>query len=360
MKARYRRGFTLIELLVVIAIIAVLIALLLPAVQAAREAARRAQCVNNLKQLGLAVHNYLSQQNSFPPLIAPFANLNGPTAATGAWPLSWAVAILPNLEQTQIFNIANYSFGAQDVQNNTLSQTKVNALLCPSESLRNGPWLTPWTNYAACFGGPASIQSWSGVFVPMVAGNNSSYLMPANLTTSNCGTFGTEGLSDGTSNTAMFSEKLMGINSTAVITPGMPNAKRVCFLVSGITVVPDTGGVVQALAFYQACRGVSAATPSSGSNQWTGACWNGSHWGTLRFNAYDHVNTPNGLTCQDNGAQSPGDATDALTATSNHPGGVDVGMADGSVRFIKDSIAANIWWALASRSGSEVISSDSY
>src|SRR5271168_1332900 len=99
------RGFTLIELLVVIAIIAVLIALLLPAVQAAREAARRAQCVNNLKQLGLAVHNYLSQQNSFPPLIAPFANVNGPSAATGAWPLSWAVAILPNLEQTQLFNI---------------------------------------------------------------------------------------------------------------------------------------------------------------------------------------------------------------------------------------------------------------
>src|SRR5580692_7256694 len=100
MRLKPSRGFTLIELLVVIAIIAVLIALLLPAVQAAREAARRAQCTNNLKQLGLSVHNYISTNNCFPPLMSSF-NLAGgtPTTISGAWPLGWAVALLPNMEQ---------------------------------------------------------------------------------------------------------------------------------------------------------------------------------------------------------------------------------------------------------------------
>ena len=98
---RLRRGFTLIELLVVIAIIAVLIALLLPAVQAAREAARRAQCVNNLKQLGLGVQNYLSTNDSFPPLFANFGlNGNQPAVTGGPWPLGWAVALTPFIELT--------------------------------------------------------------------------------------------------------------------------------------------------------------------------------------------------------------------------------------------------------------------
>src|ERR1700689_3340366 len=117
-----RQGFTLIELLVVIAIIAVLIALLLPAVQAAREAARRAQCTNNLKQLGLAVHNYISTNNCFPPLMASF-NTTGSflLTANGQWPLSWAVALLPNLEQQSLFNSANYLYGSSDSQNTTLT-----------------------------------------------------------------------------------------------------------------------------------------------------------------------------------------------------------------------------------------------
>src|SRR4051794_1301589 len=113
-RPNYRRGgFTLIELLVVIAIIAVLIALLLPAVQAAREAARRAQCVNNLKQLGLGVQNYLSTNDAFPPLLGNFGlNGNQPASTGGPWVLGWAVALLPYIEQQQLFNSANYSFGA--------------------------------------------------------------------------------------------------------------------------------------------------------------------------------------------------------------------------------------------------------
>src|SRR3954447_12785242 len=125
MQARGRRGFTLIELLVVIAIIAVLIALLLPAVQAAREAARRAQCINNLKQMGLGVHNYLSANNVFPPImgnwnIPPTPATTTPFAGSGTWPLGWACAILPNMEQSQLYNALNYSNGTQDAPNTTV------------------------------------------------------------------------------------------------------------------------------------------------------------------------------------------------------------------------------------------------
>ena len=115
---RKRRAFTLIELLVVIAIIAVLIALLLPAVQAAREAAQRAQCVNNLKQLGLAAQNYVSSNNVFPPQTSwptMAANITGNTVGF-AWGFNWYYAIFPQLEQQQIFNAVNFSLSPDGLQ----------------------------------------------------------------------------------------------------------------------------------------------------------------------------------------------------------------------------------------------------
>ena len=124
---------------------------------------------------------------------------------------------------------------------------------------------------------------------------------------------------------------------------------------------PDAGGGALATSFYQACKGVAGGTASTGgSDQWNGACWNGTHFATLRFNAYTHMNTPNGLSCQDGGGQSPGDVTDAVTATSNHSGGVNVGMCDGSVRFIKDSVSNVTWWALGSRNLGEVVDNTTY
>jgi len=357
--ARIRRGFTLIELLVVIAIIAVLIALLLPAVQAAREAARRAQCVNNLKQLGLAVHNYLSVNNSFPPLMANFANpgFGSPLTPTGEWPLGWAVALLPNMEQQALFNAANYSFGASNgVHQNTLSATKLNALICPSESITIGPWLaSSWANYAANFGGPASLSAWSGPIVPM---SNSTQGTCACYANGNIGTIGTQSITDGTSNTAMFSEKLVGIGGNPSLSARSANAKRVIWPVA-VTVNPDSGGGAQAAQMYQLCRGI-AGTATTTDTVWSGAVWDGSHSGTLRFNAYDHVNTPNGFTCQDQGAQAPGDVTDALTAQSNHSGGVNCCFGDGSVKFIKDSITYTVWWGIGSRNQGEVIDASSY
>ena len=140
-RARWRRGFTLIELLVVIAIIAVLIALLLPAVQSAREAARRVQCVNNLKQIGLAIHNYISANDcvpagGFPAWVqeSQYYIYNGD--------FSVHFRLLPFLEQQNLANAANYSFAVfnssvGDVINSTVQATRLNAFLCPSDTPPN-------------------------------------------------------------------------------------------------------------------------------------------------------------------------------------------------------------------------------
>jgi len=147
--SRSRRGFTLIELLVVIAIIAVLIALLLPAVQSAREAARRIQCVNNMKQLGLAMHNYHSAENSFPSGI--LFNSSNPAATgcsrpdfgEGCQSTSWYCLVFPFLEQANMGNAFNYTVGTEGpgspvpiglMINSTVYETRVSSMVCPSDT----------------------------------------------------------------------------------------------------------------------------------------------------------------------------------------------------------------------------------
>ena len=135
-----RKGFTLIELLVVIAIIAVLIALLLPAVQAAREAARRAQCTNNLKQLGLAIHNYHSSNNVLPASTM----FGGPSVGTWSYCASWAVVLLPNLEQSPLYSAINFSYDMSQLANTTVSYSAIAAFLCPSDSQKIRPAAAVW------------------------------------------------------------------------------------------------------------------------------------------------------------------------------------------------------------------------
>jgi prepilin-type N-terminal cleavage/methylation domain-containing protein len=174
-RLRSRCAFTLIELLVVIAIIAVLIALLLPAVQSAREAARRAQCINNLKQLGLASHNYISINNVYPS-----QSINNTINPGWAWEPSWAAAILPMMEQTPVYNAINFNLPMLEIgfvtpvatggmANSTAGLTMIMSLLCPSESLNHpvsfaGDW--GQCNYAGNYGGPGMITSCNGLIIP--------------------------------------------------------------------------------------------------------------------------------------------------------------------------------------------------
>ncbi len=282
---------------------------------------------------------------------------------------------LPSVEQTVLYNTANYSAGASDAQNYyTLSFTKLSVLICPSESLKTGPWVAGnMANYRANFGGPPVTLSWSGPIIimnPAINGQSG----PAMNVNGNMGTFGTEGIPDGTSNTAAISEKMMGTSDfgnssgTSLIRASMGQLAMPGMFATSITINVDQGAAGYPLAqqFYQACNAIPGTqTLSTYSGWWDGACWDGSHGGTLNFNSYDHWNTPNKFSCLAANSygsiqNSPGSVNDAITATSFHPGGVNVAFCDGSVRFVKDSVGAQVWWAIGTRNGGETVSSDQY
>jgi len=356
---RARRGFTLIELLVVIAIIAVLIALLLPAVQSAREAARRTQCVNNLKQLGLAVHNYHDTNQALPSQCMYLA-----PNCVGGWSPSWTTSILPGLEQQPLLNAYNAGLNPNLAANQTVGFNQIGVYLCPSESSKARP-APPWgaMNYHGNNGGPGVIKSWTGTitaadekcpFPPFAAwwGNENGMAF-----------FGFEGVTDGTSNTALFSEKLLGLNSNAGITVSSPEAKRGFFKLP--TQYNRGQTAVEAMQMIADCKALPGTKASNGSYL------SGAHW-SLSFpwhnsnNNYVHHNTPNSITCINPNTGPNGDSPDwggltgMVSATSNHPGGVNVAMTDGSVKFIKDTIAATTWWAIGTKAGGEVISADAF
>jgi len=370
-----RRGFTLIELLVVIAIIAVLIALLLPAVQSAREAARRAQCVNNLKQLGLAIHNYISQNETFPPVVqngglAVWSNFGG--AYWDPWPLDWTASLLPQMEQQPLYNALNWAFASgfqgdpTDAQNRTVLSTQVATMLCPSENLRN-PSMGPGTrkNYMANIGGPACISAYNGIFVPLKDGPNNWAGCYQNSNTGR--TFGFESVTDGTSNTAMFSESLIGSGPSAPVLRQNTTRTGTYLWMVQISLTPDQGvaGLALAQQFFQACQAVPGNAPSWGTlAPPNGNIWIAGNPGSCSlWDSYNHFTPPNGTGCQtpyDGNTGAYGSVHDAMPPSSNHPGGVNMSFGDGSVRFIKNTIGAPVWWAIGSRNGGEIVSSDQY
>jgi prepilin-type N-terminal cleavage/methylation domain-containing protein/prepilin-type processing-associated H-X9-DG protein len=384
-----RRGFTLIELLVVIAIIGVLIALLLPAVQSARESARRTQCVNNLKQLGIAVQSYLTQTNVLPAQTAQNTALVGGKPVV-AWWTSWTAALLPQLEQTQMFNTLNFNVPMLEMgpplsaANTTVALTTIATLLCPSDGHDRSPRFAfaanasgysgqfAVNNYAGNYGGPGMVRACSGTIIPVKAKNNIVFnLMTAAGVTppGNAGFVRAQTIIDGMSTTALLSEHLLAasdlMGTGPPISPGAGTGRRALFPVA-MQVVLDQTNTAGAQAFVAACKGLPATTTATFQGSF-GTQWLLSTDFATANNAYMHFMTPNSSSCAGTPDASGfisnstwGGIGAAITATSNHPGGVNVCFCDGSVKLVRDAIDLQTWWALGTRNGREVISADAY
>ena len=337
-----RRGFTLVELLVVIAIIGILVGLLLPAVQAAREAARRMQCSNNLKQIGLALHNYVSAHRVF-----PFGK--GPSYPSAPVYARWSqhALILPFIEQSALYNTIDFRFPPETPGmggvvafmpaysnpsgvNAASCRTPVPGFFCPSDSAPTDVWQAQ-NNYVGNQGGwlcdrgdqpgaatdvsPSETQT--GVFYFL------SKVRPADVV-------------DGLSNTVFFSEKIRG--------QGSPNPRTDLFIIPHQTSL---------LATYNACSGLNTNTATPLSSKW-GYSW---VMGENCCTQYNHVAAPNSNSC--GGTGFPGTMTNMamqVSAASRHAGGVQTMLGDGSVRFVGNSIDLIVWRALGSRASGEVAS----
>jgi prepilin-type N-terminal cleavage/methylation domain-containing protein/prepilin-type processing-associated H-X9-DG protein len=342
-----RRGFTLIELLVVIAIIAVLIALLLPAVQAAREAARRTQCTNNLKQIGLAVQNYHDANGGLPP-----------TSTVGPNDFSMKVRILPFIEEGIIYNAFNMFFVGADDRNWTAHVAQINTFNCPSDG--NIPSvLKPYPGNASInvLLGYASYPNNIGT---VYSNNGGYYDGPAYKMgdTSHSHTLSLASITDGTSNTVIFSEFVRGRGGSTAAGLHQIYSSQDRLQASPYSYQnPDTAFVPGCLAsttqFYWDS---TAASPTiadrKGEAYYRQNCGEGG--------GYSHIMPPNSKACFWRGDDQTHTFETMVCASSYHPGGVSVLFLDGSVRFVKDSVSRAAWRAIATYAGGEIVSSDSF
>lgn len=330
MRAKFhRKGFTLIELLVVVGIICIVVAIALPAVQSSREAARRAQCQNNLHQIGIALHGYQIDNNTFPP------------AVTGIRALYWGtfslhVRLLPYIEQNILYNSINFALGtwppdtfntpltpdraSVNAINSTCSQTTISIFHCPSDGLAVGPSNSYRGNVGV---GPArqtSIEypdSGNGIF-PEIAMINAAQV------------------TDGLSHTAGFSERLCGAGNRAT-----PNPTRDSFATPFELFTADQ--------LIQGCR--VGPREHFAPFVFNGAWW---FWTGRERTLYNHAQVPNGEVPDCLSPQAI-TAKGMSTARSLHPGGVNVLMCDGSCRFVVETISQPVWRGLGTRNGSELV-----
>lgn len=341
-KNKFRKGFTLIELLVVIAIIAVLISLLLPAVQSAREAARRAQCVNNLKQIGLAMHNYESSNSCLPQ------------GMRGCCWGSWLIPVLPYVEQQALFNAWNASgnnsgapgtvdgiFRYAGVCNITVTSARVSAYMCPSDpnnNLKQGIGQTlggvrydvTSQNYVVNFGNTNMQQdaSWTDPVTNEVilyggapfgdVGSPNPDIAAGSAQGQTRGIVPFSGIPDGLSNTMLTSEVLVGQRGATYDLRGFSH-------------------------WAYAANFSGYRVPNSREMDW--------------MQSQGYCNTTTGMNPPCRGGIN---GRVFISARSKHPGGVNVGMADGSVKFIKDSVNKMTFRALSTTKGAEVVSADAY
>ena len=346
LKASLRAGFTLIELLVVIAIIAVLIALLLPAVQSAREAARRAQCINNLKQIGLALHNYESTNNALPPPKIRSGSCNKLYPAENGLPAGWVMnttgftMILGAIEGGPLYNAYNFSQASSNsltwlgtgnnqlagnaFSNSTVTGAMIASFWCPSDK---DPEVK---DYDVNGFGPYSMQK---------ARRGNYAFMSSRYTEYDCPpTHGTNPADRG----MFFTDLSTGFKD---ITDGLSNTVMI-------------GEVRQEKIDWS----------NTYSNQYFGPYWGSGTHTSSHGVVYPPTHSravstlPNAGWAFDNSAtyQNSRQRPYAWRVSSVHPGGVNMAMGDGSVRFIKNTINLYTWWALQTMGGAEVVSADSY
>ena len=299
-----KRGFTLIELLVVIAIIAILIALLLPAVQQAREAARRSQCKNNLKQIGLALHNYHDNFRMFPPGDVRRTYGSGVQTWTTSM-LGWIPRILPFLDQAPLYNQINWEMetGVSSTPNSNIRKVKLSVVRCPSDPSRQPSGSYAPTNYMACRGTTMNTTSNKGT--SMFWNNSNSRIRD---------------VEDGTSNTLMTSETY----ASAKLCSEQPTGTNGTCPTS---CTEYTGGTQQGFSWFY------------------GVNYEGTYFGT-RY-------TPNHPQPDCGGGSSSQAAH--LAARSKHVGGVHVLLGDGAIRFASSNIDSQIWINLGNPQDGNVI-----
>ncbi|XZE21739.1 DUF1559 domain-containing protein [Pirellulaceae bacterium SH449] len=362
-----RRGFTLVELLVVIAIIGILVGLLLPAVQSAREAARRMQCMNNVKQLTLAIHNYHDAFRATPLHMHRAAHDWGGAGASGN--LSWYFGTLPFIEATNAYNFVPSAFSGSGfswngiVSGNTelgqIARQRIPSFVCPSESVENVnvPRLANF-NYVANAGPPRHIA------LPLsgTSSNSRGFISHSRVTPGRPNTVNCSGnWLAGANNTVRFNSFTDGLSNTAAISESLVNEgqgrsrdrrRNLYYTNSALIQVPNTP-IAAVVA-----DGLAGHVNWPDWGQYKGLSW--IYTSSWEKHLYNHVFPPNTISI-------PGYNTDwfrcseadgAITPSSNHVGGIQVSMADGSVQFISDSIDLNVWWALGTRNGGEVVNLD--
>ncbi|WP_372719652.1 DUF1559 domain-containing protein [Novipirellula sp.] len=367
-----RAAFTLVELLVVIAIIGVLVGLLLPAVQAAREAARRMQCSNHLKQLTLAMHNYHDAFNQTPIHMHRGADdYDSPGGGSGN--LSWYAGMLPYVEQTAIYEAIPFESTGRGnawsgLDNNTsklgeVARVQVPTFLCPTESVTNSVVATG--GITANFSYLANAGHGRNMLMPWESPGTAIKVSPGIISMNRMNEKGpySDYWRSTTNRNFGFRDILDGLSNTAAIAESLVNDGSGKMLDDRRNLHYTNSALVEA---YDAYIDQVVTDGLNGYKNWEPwSMYKGHSWlytdGWQRH-VYGHVFTPNTISIAAYSSDTirchEGDS--AITASSDHPGGVQMSLMDGSVRFITDSIDMETWWALGTKAGKEIVNNDNF